>query len=59
MKFRSIPTSFVRLRAAAFGLGVVWCLTAGISAQEAFVMDELEAERVIVAPGGYFRAWRS
>ena len=54
MKFRSNSTSSGRRRAGAFGLGVVWCLTAGVSAQEAFVMDELQAERVVVAPGGYF-----
>ena len=32
----------------------VYLLAQSVFAQEAFVMDELEAERVIVAPGGYF-----
>ena len=54
MNFSSIRTPPSWLRAGAFGLGAVWSLAGGISAQEAFVMDELEAERVIVAPGGYF-----
>ena len=34
---------------------VVLLLTVGSArAQEAFVLDELQAERVVVAPGGYF-----
>jgi hypothetical protein len=32
----------------------IYLLAQCVFAQEAFVMDELEAERVIVAPGGYF-----
>ncbi len=54
MKIRFSRTSRVGLRTGAFVLGIVSCLAGGASAQEAFVMDELQAERVVVAPGGYF-----
>ena len=37
-------------------LGVLWCLAWEIRAQEAFVMDELEAERVIVGSRRLFSA---
>ena len=54
MKIRSGRTSHAWLRTGALVLGVVWSVAGGVSAQEAFVMDELQAERVVVAPGGYF-----